>query len=175
MDHMKGPQFRTRQAQGDHGVDLDKLRGQLDKLHAIPQLKAGLNGRLSRIAPEVEAKPMSEAQEHEAGVKALAQCVAVAEGDWIDKTIRKVFRDDHIGASYNRRMKAMRSHDMDERVKGIEAMKNLLSEYHIEINHREPEEGYEMPEDCILYRRLEIIRGGVVRGEMVWEWTRDRI
>lgn len=168
---LQGPQYRTRQAQGDHGVDLDKLRGQLDKLHSIPQLEAGLNGKLSRVAPKVEPRELTPDEQKELKIKALAQCVAVAEGDWIDKTMRKIFREDYITASYTRRLKAMKSEDMEARIKGIEAMSKLLSEYQIEINHREPEEGYVMPEGCLLYRRLEISRAGKVRGEMVWEWS----
>jgi hypothetical protein len=173
MDSIKGPQFRTRQAQGDHGVDLEKLRTQLDKLHSIPQLQAGLNGKLSRVAPKVEPKLATPEEQTEMQIKALAQCVAIAEGNWIDKVMRKIFRDDCITASYNRRMKAMKSDDLDERIKGIEAMGKLLSEYNIEINHREPEEGYVLPDDCLLYRRLEITRGGKVRGEMIWEWSKQ--
>lgn len=173
MDNLKGPQYRTRQAQGEHGVDLDKLRGQLDKLHSIPQLQAGLNGKLSRIAPKVEPRELTPEEQKELHVKALAQCVAEAEGEWIDKTMRKLFRDDMITASYNKRMKAMRSEDLEERTKGIESMRNLLSEYGIEINHRNPEPDYVMPDGCILYRRLEISRAGNVRGEMVWEWSKQ--
>jgi hypothetical protein len=173
MDNIKGPQYRTRQAQGDHGVDLDKLRGQLDKLHSIPQLQAGLNGKLSRVVPKVEPKELTPEQQTEMQVKALAQCVAVAEGDWIDKVMRKIFRDDYITASYTKRLKAMKSEDLEERTKGIEAMGKLLNEYEIEINHRSPEDGYVMPEDCLLYRRLEISRAGKVRGERVWEWSKQ--
>lgn len=171
MDSLKGPQYRTRQAQGDHGVDLDKLRGQLDKLHSIPQLEAGINGKLSRVAPKVDPRELTPDEAKELKLKALAQCVAVAEGDWIDKVMRKIFREDYITASYTKRMKAMRSDDLEARAQGIEAMRNLLSEYQIEINHREPEDGYVMPEDCLLYRRLEISREGKVRGSQVWEWS----
>jgi hypothetical protein len=173
MDSIKGPQYSTRQAQGDHGVDLDKLRGQLDKLHSIPQLQAGLNGKLSRVAPKVEPRELTPAEAKEMQIKALAQCVAVAEGEWIDKVMKKIFRDDCIHASYGKRIKAMKSEDMDERARGIEAIGKLLSEYQIEINHREPEEGYVMPEGCLLYRRLEISRAGKVRGEQVWEWSKQ--
>lgn len=170
---LQGPQFRTRQAQGDHGVDLDKLRTQLDKLHSIPQLEAGLNGKLSRVAPKAEPKEATPEEQAEMQIKALAQCVAVAEGDWIDSQMRKIFREDYITASYNKRLKAMKSENMEERVKGIEAMGKLLNEYQIEINHREPEEGYILPDDCLLYRRLEISRAGKVRGEMIWEWSKQ--
>jgi hypothetical protein len=173
MDINKGPQYSTRQAQGDHGVDLDKLRTQLDKLHSIPQLQAGLNGKLSRVAPKVEPRELTPAEAKEMQIKALAQCVAVAEGEWIDKVMKKIFRDDCIHASYGKRIKAMNSENLEDRAKGIEAMAKLLSEYQIEINHREPEEGYVMPEDCLLYRRLEISRAGKVRAEQVWEWSKQ--
>jgi len=100
------------------------------------------------------------------GIKALAQCVAQAEGDWIYATLRKIFRDDRIGMSLSRRMKEFRSGN-------LEPMRTMLSELEIAINHREPEEGYELPEDCILFRRLEITKSGKVRGEMIWEWSRQ--
>lgn len=173
MENFKGPQYRTRQAQGEHGVDLDKLRGQLDKLHSIPQLGAGLNGKLSRIAPKVEPKAATPEEQADMQIKALAQCVAVAEGDWIDKVMRKICRDDYIPASYVKRLKAMKSEVLDQRTKGIEAMGKFMSEYEIEINHKNPEEGYVMPEDCLLYRRLEIKRAGKVRSEMVWVWSKQ--
>jgi hypothetical protein len=171
MSELKGPQYRIKESQTPSGVDLDKLRGQLDKLHSIPQLQAGLNGKLSRVAPKVEPRELTPDEAKELKLKALAQCVAVAEGDWIDKVMRKIFRDDYITASYNRRLKAMKSEDLEERTKGIESMGKLLSEYQIEINHREPEEGYTMPEGCLLYRRLEISRAGKVRDSMAWEWS----
>lgn len=170
-DQAKGPQYRTRQAQGEHGVDLDKLRGQLDKLHSIPQLQTGLNGKLSRVAPKVEPKEATDEEKAEMQIKALAHCVAMAEGDWIDKVMRKIFREDYITASYTKRMKAIRSEDLEARAQGIEAMRSMLSEYQIEINHREPEDGYVLPDDCLLYRRLEVKRAGKVRSEMVWEWS----
>jgi hypothetical protein len=168
---MGKPDYRIKENNKDHNIDLDKLRGQLDKIHSIPQLQAGLNGKLSRVAPKVEPRELTPAEQKELQIKALAQCVAVAEGDWIDKVMKKIFRDDCIHASYGKRMKAMKSEDMDERTRGIEAMGKLLSEYQIEINHREPEEGYVMPDGCLLYRRLEISRAGKVRSEQVWEWS----
>lgn len=165
MDQLKGPQYRIAKTQQDSGVDLDALRSKLEKLHSVPQLKAGLNGKLSRVVvPETKA-PTPE-QEHEMGVKALAQCVAVAEGDWIASNMRRIFREDCITMSFNRRMKLFKSGE-------LEPMRTLLSELEIEINHKEPEPDYQMPEGCILYRRLEIMKSGVVRGEMVWEWSRQ--
>ena len=165
MDSMKGPQFGIRKAQGDSGVDLEALRAKLDKMHSIPQLKAGLNGKLQVVVPEPKAATTE--QEHEMGIKALAQCVAQAEGDWIYATLRKIFREDGIGMSLTRRMREFRTGD-------LEPMRTLLSELEISINHREPEEGYELPADCILYRRLEITKGGKVRAENIWEWSRQK-
>jgi hypothetical protein len=162
---MKGPQFGIRKAQGDSGVDLEALRAKLDKMHSIPQLKAGLNGKLQVVVPEPKAATTE--QEHEMGIKALAQCVAQAEGDWIYATLRKIFREDGIGMCLTRRMREFRTGD-------LEPMRTLLSELEISINHREPEEGYELPADCILYRRLEITKGGKVRAENIWEWSRQK-
>lgn len=170
-DQAKGPQYRIKESHAPSGVDLDKLRGQLDKLHSVPQLQAGLNGKLSRMAPKVEPRELTDDEAKELKLKALAQCVAEAEGEWIDKVMRKIFREDYLTASYTRRLKAMKSENLEARVQGIEAMGKLLSEYQIEINHREPEEGYVMPEGCLMYRRLEITRAGKVRGERVWEWS----
>ena len=164
MDNLKGPQYHIRKAQGDSGVDLEALRAKLEKMHAIPQLKAGLNGKLQVVVPE--PKEATPEQQHEMAIKALAQCVAQAEGEWIYSTLRKVFREDGVGMSLTRRMREFKSGN-------LAPMKTLLSELEIEINHREPEEGYELPEDCILYRRLEITKGGRVRGSMVWEWSRQ--
>lgn len=165
MEEIKGPQFGIRKAQGDHGVDLDALRAKLEKLHTAPQqLRAGLNGKLQAVVPEPKAASAEE--QHEMGIKALAQCVAQAEGDWIYSTLRKMFREDGIGMSLTRRMREFRTGNM-------EPMRTLLSELEITINHREPEPGYEIPEDCVLYRRLEIAKAGKVRGDMVWEWSRQ--
>jgi len=36
MEQHKGPAYKIRQAQGDHGVNLDALRAKLEKLHSIP-------------------------------------------------------------------------------------------------------------------------------------------
>lgn len=165
MEPIKGPEYKIRQAQGDPGINLDALRAKLEKLHSIPQLKAGLNGKLQVVVPE--PKEATAEQEHEMGIKALAQCVAQAEGDWIYATLRKIFRDDGIGMSLPRRMKEFRSGN-------LEPMRTMLSELEIAINHREPEEGYELPEDCILFRRLEVTKGGKVRAGQIWEWSRQK-
>lgn len=158
------PRYKTRQAQGDHGVDLDRLRTQLDKLHSIPQLAAGINGKLSRMTPpKPEPRELTDVEASEEAVKALAQCVATAEGEFIDKAIRAIFRDDGIGMSYNRRVRMMREGN-------AKPMADMLKEMEIEINHQHPPEGYEMPEDVIFYRRLEIKKSGKVRADRVWEW-----
>ncbi len=164
MSEIKGPQYGTRQAQGDHGVDLDALRGTLDTLHSIPQLAAGVNGKLSRVAPEKpEPRELTEDEAKGKAIEALAQCVAQAEGNFIDKSLRKVFRDDCIGLSYNRRFRLMHQGD-------LKPMADMLRELQIEIQHLPPDEGYTLPEDCLLYRRLAVIKGGRVRAEQVWEW-----
>lgn len=164
MDRMK-PEYRIKETRQDHGVPLEALRAKLEKLHNVPQLRAGLNGKLSRVTVP-EPKEATTEQAHEMGLKVVAQCVADAEGDWIASTMRKIFREDAIGMSFNRRLKMFKTGD-------LEPMRTLLSELEIEINHREPEEGYEMPEDCILYRRLEITKAGKVRAGKVWEWSRQ--
>ena len=165
---MQGPEYKIRKAQGDHGVNLEALRDKLEALHkagiAPKRLTASLSGKLTEERPE--PKEATPEQAHEMGIKALAQCVAQAEGDWIYTTLRKIFREDGIGMSLTRRMKEFRNGN-------LEPMRTLLSELEISINHREPEEGYELPEGGILYRHLEVSKGGKVRGEMVWEWSRQ--
>ena len=164
------PQYKITDFKQDHGVDLEKLRLQLDKLHTIPQLKAGLDGKLSRVKEEVQETPeqreASEQAERVAALAGLAECVATAEGEWIDKQMKKIFRDDLIGTSYTRRLKLMKEGN-------IEPMKTLLSEHNITYEALGPPEGYERPEGMVLYRRLVIKRDGKIRAEKAWEWSRD--
>lgn len=169
MEPFKGPKYKIRQAQGDPGINLEALRDKLDAMRikgfAPKRLVASLSGKLAEERPEPqEATPE---QQHEMGIKALSQCVAQAEGDWIYSTLRKLFRHDGIGMSLSRRMREFRSGN-------LKPMRTMLSELEIAINQREPEEGYELPADCVLFRRLEITKGGKVRGEMIWEWSRQK-
>lgn len=157
------PRYKTRQAQGEHGVNLDSLRTTLDKLHTIPQLGAGMDGKLHRMAPKVEPRELSDAEAYTKSLEALAECVATAEGEFIDKSIKAIFREDAIGMSYNRRFRMM--HEGNPK-----PMADMLKELEIEINHQHPPADYVMPEDVVLYRRLEIKKSGQVRAERFWEW-----
>lgn len=160
------PRYKIAENQNPHGVDMDALRDKLEKLHAIPQLKAGINGKLSVVKAEAEARPMTEAERQEAKVKALAQCVALAEGNWIDRTIKSIFRQDGIGMSYNKRIKMMREGN-------VKPMADMLGELEIRIDRLPPPDDYDMPELVVLFRHLQITKGGKVRGEMIWEWSRE--
>jgi hypothetical protein len=168
MNHPFDPRFGIRKAQGDHGVDLEALRAKLDHMHAAghtpKKLVAGLSGKLEEPKPEPQEPTAEQAQEM--ALKALAQCVAVAEGEFLDKAMRKIFRDDRIGASYNRRLKAFRNGD-------VEPMRKLLTEYEIEYGLMNPPEDYQWPEGCVMYRHLVVKKAGVIRDERIWEWKRD--
>lgn len=166
MEKSDGPNYRIGQAKGDQGVDLAALRAKLDKLHAIPQLEAGLNGKLRRVAPKQEPKEMTPEEAHKKAIEGLAKCVAEAEGDFIDGGIREIFRQDYISLSYNRRYEMMNKGNP-------KPMADMLKELEIEINIVPPPEGYILPDDCIYYRRIQLVKSGVVRFEHVWEWAKQ--
>ena len=158
------PNFKIAGSNSNHGVDLQQLRKSLDKLHSIPQLEVGMNGKLSRVAPK--PRELSDEEKATLAIKALANCMGEAEGDFIHETIKRIFTEDHIHLSFNRRFKMMLAGN-------VKPMADMLGELEIKIEHVGPPAEYVANPTTILYRRIIISKANKIRAERYWEWSEE--
>lgn len=164
---------RIEQSNIDHGVDMDALKSKLDKLHSIPQLAAGVDGKLKPMAPKIDDKPLTPEEKRHLEVIGLADFVGREEGSFIYRTVKPL--------TGNKPWRAFKLAHEDLLRGNLAKMTTLLHEFRIEINHLPPHDGYVMPEDVLLYRRIcieQTVGEGeqeekLIKGERVWEWKRE--